>query len=115
MKNEPDIFEKYPKKKTDVWEEESVIGDYVTTGAMMLFAISFLLVMFSIDYVKTEANKPKTNEMINAFDSDETLEYDEDTKIVYYRTSYKMCPYYSENGKLCRYVDGEIIEIDDGR
>lgn len=24
-----------------------------------------------------------------------------------------LCPYYSKNGKLCRYEDGKIIEVDD--
>ena len=42
---------------------------------------------------------------------------DKDTHILYYlddvgETSY-MCPYYSQNGKLCRYEDGKIIEVDD--
>lgn len=40
------------------------------------------------------------------------LEYDEDTKIVYWKGHYRISPYYSENGKLCRYVDGEIVEVE---
>ena len=40
---------------------------------------------------------------------------DEDTHILYIfyngnHTAY-MCPYYSKNGKLCRYEDGKIIEV----
>lgn len=40
---------------------------------------------------------------------------DKDTHILYYfdnigETSY-MCPYYSKNGRLCRYEDGKIIEV----
>lgn len=43
------------------------------------------------------------------------LSYDKETLIVYYNTSDQLAPYYSENGKLCRYIDGEIVEIgDDG-
>ena len=48
------------------------------------------------------------------------LKYDENTKIVYYYTtsiggfSY-MAPYYSENGKLMRYIDGEFVEVDDNQ
>lgn len=47
------------------------------------------------------------------------LEVDEKTKIVYIknyvygktRMQYIYTPYYSENGYLCRYEDGKIIEI----
>lgn len=41
---------------------------------------------------------------------------DEDTHILYiYRNdgeSAVICPYYSKNGKLCRYEDGKIIEVE---
>lgn len=45
------------------------------------------------------------------------LVYDEDTHIVYMRNStthgyYVFTPYYSENGKLLRYENGELVEID---
>lgn len=46
------------------------------------------------------------------------LVYDPITKIIYIKQQqegwgkYIYEPYYSENGKLCRYVDGEIIEVD---
>lgn len=40
---------------------------------------------------------------------------DEDTHIlyVYYSKGYNsyLSPYYSENGKLCKYEDGKIIEV----
>lgn len=36
----------------------------------------------------------------------------EDTGILYYATGYKLAPYYSKNGKLCRWENGEIVEID---
>lgn len=41
---------------------------------------------------------------------------DKDTHILYVRYSagYKgyLSPYYSENGKLCKYEDGKIIEVE---
>lgn len=42
---------------------------------------------------------------------------DHDTGIIYIRNStYNMnfvyTPYYSENGKLCRYDDGKIVEVE---
>ena len=45
------------------------------------------------------------------------LTYDVKTRIVYIRNYGShfyttLTPYYSENGKLCRYIDGEIVEID---
>lgn len=51
---------------------------------------------------------------------DENLVYDVNTKIVYYAftdgvSQYSngfMSPYYSENGKLCRFINGEIQEVD---
>ena len=37
---------------------------------------------------------------------------DKDTHILYYENGDgAMCPYYSTNGKLCKYEDGHIIEI----
>ena len=32
--------------------------------------------------------------------------------VIYVRNVYMLAPYYSPNGKLCHYVDGEIVEID---
>ena len=42
---------------------------------------------------------------------------DEDTHILYIYhkegcESAVLCPYYSKNGKLCKYEDGKIIEVD---
>ena len=42
---------------------------------------------------------------------------DKDTHILYIyhhnnNTAY-LCPYYSKNGKLCRYEDGKIIEVEE--
>lgn len=37
---------------------------------------------------------------------------DKETHILYYKLSETyMCPYYSANGKMCKYEDGHIIEI----
>lgn len=42
---------------------------------------------------------------------------DKNTGIIYYyfdsNEADTLCPYYSENGKLCRFEDGEIVEIGD--
>jgi hypothetical protein len=39
--------------------------------------------------------------------------YEPNSKIIYVVCAYRMAPFYSENGKLCRYVDGSIIEINE--
>ena len=43
--------------------------------------------------------------------------YNKDTRIMYYKldsifsTKTYMAPYYSSNGKLCKYVDSKIVEV----
>lgn len=42
--------------------------------------------------------------------------YDKDNQVVYYkdRAGHQgyMAPYYNEHGRLCRYVDGQIVPIE---
>lgn len=47
--------------------------------------------------------------------SNTKLIYDENTKVIYYwlYNGY-MAPYYNEHGQLCRYIDGEIVPIEQG-
>ena len=37
----------------------------------------------------------------------------EENGVIYIMGNGRMAPYYSPNGKLCHYVDGEIVEIGD--
>ena len=32
--------------------------------------------------------------------------------VLYIESGYRVAPYYSKNGKLCKYEDGRIVEID---
>ena len=55
--------------------------------------------------------------MIEYVDLTEYIVADKDTHILYvkhsdYNISY-LCPYYSENGKLCKYEGGKIIEVEE--
>ena len=53
--------------------------------------------------------------LIDTFNYDNLISADENTGILYYVViggDGKMCPYYSKNGKLCRLVDGKIVEVD---
>lgn len=62
-----------------------------------------------------------TNENIDSVDIKNTtfdLVSDHDTGIVYiknytYGGNYIYTPYYSKNGKLCRYDDGRIVEAEE--
>lgn len=63
-------------------------------------------------------NSNNSSELITPYTFGSELIYDEYTKIIYIKTrTYGYCyiylPYYSENGNLCRYVDGEIVEVSD--
>lgn len=50
-------------------------------------------------------------------DFTEDIIADKDTHILYimYSNGYRgyLSPYYSENGKLCKYEDGKIIEVEE--
>lgn len=53
---------------------------------------------------------------LKSIEQQDYLVYDCNTKIIYYyfnRTGgySHMNEYYSENGKLCKYIDGKIVEI----
>jgi hypothetical protein len=54
--------------------------------------------------------------LIEYVDLTEAIIADKDTHIlyVYYSKGYNsyLSPYYSENGKLCKYEDGKIIEVE---
>ena len=47
--------------------------------------------------------------------SNTKLIYDENTRVIYYwlHSGY-MSPYYNAHGQLCRYIDGEIVPIEQG-
>jgi len=49
------------------------------------------------------------------FGMSSNLVYDLDTKVIYYKDSKNndafMCPYISKNGKFCRFINDQIVEI----
>lgn len=98
------------------------IEDYLLHIVITLLCIA--LIVLSIVAVVTDKNRKNAN--INDMAEQKQIEYvnyasyikaDEHTKIMYiqYRVGDMgyMSPYYSENGNLCRYVDGKIIEIEE--
>ena len=55
--------------------------------------------------------------LIEYVDLTEYIVADNDTHILYVKHSNRdisyLSPYYSENGKLCKYEDGKIIEVEE--
>ena len=49
----------------------------------------------------------------NVMNRPTNLAYDVNTKVIYIRNinSNYTCPYISENGKFCRFIDNQIVEI----
>ena len=79
-----------------------------------------LLILVSVAVVLTgcKADVSNANGTISPVYIDNTktyktfyLVYMPDTHVLYYTGTYTLTPYYSENGKLCRYEDGKIVEI----
>ena len=86
-----------------------------------------VMMLFGIVGCNDESNNTNVNYYskdklvhLHQIESDrEDLYYDDKTGIVYFlfdlgvadcKTGY-MCPYYSKNGKLCKYENGQIMEI----
>ena len=79
------------------------------------------LLIFLVIYLnKCQANSYKAENHLQPIDGYTYLVYDPDTLVIYYQEEngigYKgfgyMAPYYSEHGKLCRWVKNKIIEIE---
>ena len=78
----------------------------------------FIIVLIGVVavYANFHTNEPLSSKAEQGFIRYEDLSYeivaDEETHIMYYKfsTDY-MSPYYSKNGKLCKYEDGKIIEV----
>lgn len=94
----------------------------------VLLLITAVLAMCSLTACDTQSNKTDTAaiEMSNfkTIDGQDYLSYNLDTRVVYYMFStYEtagysgfgysyFAPYVNENGKFCRYINDEIVEID---
>lgn len=58
--------------------------------------------------IRHTVDKPVEEVQIYHFTKDELI-YDNDTKIIYFKDS--KTPYLSENGNICRYENGEVVEV----
>lgn len=93
------------------------VSDIIVFFVYVIVAI--ILFIFVLE--KTEKNyNDENNNWFQQVDNYDYLVYDPETRIVYYRqkemSGYKgfgyLAPYYSECGFLCRYVNGQIVEIE---
>ena len=88
----------------------------IFTGIAALALLIFLVIWSN----KYQANSYEAENHLQPIDGYTYLVYDPDTLVIYYQEEnaigYKgfgyMAPYYSEHGKLCRWVKNKIIEIE---
>ena len=79
-----------------------------------------LLILLVVYLNKCQTNSYEADNHLQPIDGYTYLVYDPDTLVIYYQEEngigYKgfgyMAPYYSEHGKLCRWVKNKIIEIE---
>lgn len=92
--------------------------DFMLKFAVTLVLIIFILVCIFLCIADTKESETR-NEWCSSIENYDYLIYDKETRIIYYkyedgegRRGYGyMTPYYSSNGKLCKYIDNKIIEI----
>lgn len=96
------------------------INEYLTEifiGILVLAVIVLVIIACIKDANRSDDLKSRAElNQIDTFDSTDIIMADENTGILYYKNTVTdnkyMCPYYSENGKLCRYEDGKIVEVE---
>lgn len=80
-------------------------------------ALITLLMLFLLTGCEIEPTQVEVTNLTDNWNSSLDLVADENTGIIYYyyngtgNQGDSLCPYYSENGKLCRFEDGKIVEI----
>lgn len=90
--------------------------------ALVGIIVFIAFIIFIIYCVGTQNTITKEhNQWVGAIENYSYLVYDKETRVVYYKYEdsdnghYQgygyMAPYYSSNGKLCKYVNDQIIEI----
>ena len=72
---------------------------------MKKILIAFLISLIFMGCGYTDINNTKIDQLSCHY------VFDANSRIIYVRTPYSVAPYYSENEKLCRYIDGEIVEV----
>lgn len=84
-----------------------------------VIGIIIVLLFLVVGLTKCQQNSYEADRHLQPIDGYTYLVYDPDTLVIYYQEKdgigYKgfgyMAPYYSEHGKLCRWVKNKIVEI----
>ena len=77
------------------------------------FILLIIMILCLTSCSKNDVQSMAEQGEIETFDWNSCISADKYTGILYYNgVDGMICPYYSENGKLCRYVDGHIEEIE---
>lgn len=114
---------KLDEKKSQKGKKESFIKNIDFNNLIISIAYALIAVLIftaaktNIDNKISNSNTYDTAIKSHNFFDAQDLIYDENTKIIYIKSKtyfyYVYLPYYSENGKFCRYIDGEIVEVND--
>ena len=114
---------KLDEKKSQKGKKESFIKNIDFNNLIISIAYALIAVLIftaaktNIDNKISNSNTYDTAIKSHNFFDAQDLIYDENTKIIYIKSKtyfyYVYLPYYSENGNLCRYVDDEIVEVND--
>lgn len=91
----------------------SAIGLIITIIVMGIISILICLIISSNR--KSDAILAETNETVTVTHVDfrDDIVVDDSTGIVYIEGYRVLSPYYSPNGKICKYVDGKLVEVED--
>lgn len=80
-------------------------------GMAILFLILIIGFFAIIGYLTNEPGSQAQNN-IQYDNMEDRIIADDRTHVMYYRSGDgDLCPYYSNNGKLCIYENGKIIEV----
>jgi hypothetical protein len=82
----------------------------------LILCVLIICLLFCSGCTEENLDSRAEQGQIEYVDFTEDIVADKDTHILYvrYNSGYAgyLSPYYSENGKLCKYEDGKIIEVE---
>lgn len=82
----------------------------------LIFCVLIICLIFCTGCTEENLDSRAEQGLIEYVDFTVEIVADKDTHILYikYSSGYEgyLSPYYSKNGKLCRYEDGKIIEVE---
>lgn len=93
-----------------------------TFSAVIITVITAIVIIAGVSVLSYSSKNTEGDKSADVYDwfyriSDTPMVYEKNTRVMYYCTgngnySGYMSPYYNEEGKFCRYIDGKIIPIE---